>query len=154
LKEDYDGAEPAASSVSALNLLTLAHLVGGDTWAAQIEQVLASVGARTGHAGRATPLMLAALSSYHAGSQQLVIVGDAGAADTDALQHVARRRYRPSMILIPLRPAHRHALSARLPWLRSLEMREGRATAYLCRGFTCEFPVTSAEELERKMDGR
>ena len=26
LKEDYDGAEPAASSVSALNLLTLAHL--------------------------------------------------------------------------------------------------------------------------------
>ena len=26
LKEDYDGAEPAASSVSVLNLLTLAHL--------------------------------------------------------------------------------------------------------------------------------
>ena len=26
LKEDYDGAEPAASSVGVLNLLTLAHL--------------------------------------------------------------------------------------------------------------------------------
>ena len=26
LKEDYDGAEPAATSVSALNLLTLSHL--------------------------------------------------------------------------------------------------------------------------------
>ena len=28
LKEDYDGAEPAASSVAVLNLLTLAHLTG------------------------------------------------------------------------------------------------------------------------------
>ena len=28
LKEDYDGAEPSASSVSVLNLLTLAHLAG------------------------------------------------------------------------------------------------------------------------------
>ena len=30
LKEDYDGAEPAASSVSVLNLLTLSHLVEDD----------------------------------------------------------------------------------------------------------------------------
>ena len=29
LKEDYDGAEPAASSVAVLNLLTLSHLTGG-----------------------------------------------------------------------------------------------------------------------------
>ena len=27
MKEDYDGAEPTASSVSVLNLLTLSHLV-------------------------------------------------------------------------------------------------------------------------------
>src|SRR4029450_2462407 len=30
LKEDYDGAEPSASSVSVLNLLTLAHLLDDD----------------------------------------------------------------------------------------------------------------------------
>ena len=29
LKEDYDGAEPAASSVSVMNLLTLSHLASG-----------------------------------------------------------------------------------------------------------------------------
>ncbi len=28
MKEDYDGAEPAPTSVSAMNLLTLAHLTG------------------------------------------------------------------------------------------------------------------------------
>src|SRR4026208_1878594 len=31
LKEDYDGAEPAASSISALNALKLAHLIGDDS---------------------------------------------------------------------------------------------------------------------------
>ena len=30
LKEDYDGAEPAASSVSALNTLTISHLTGDE----------------------------------------------------------------------------------------------------------------------------
>ena len=28
MKEDYDGAEPSPTSVSAMNLLTLAHLTG------------------------------------------------------------------------------------------------------------------------------
>jgi uncharacterized protein YyaL (SSP411 family) len=27
-------------------------------------------------------------------------------------------------------------------------MRDGRATAYVCRHFTCDAPVTSPEELE------
>ena len=32
LKEDYDGAEPSASSVAALNTLTIAHLTGDTRW--------------------------------------------------------------------------------------------------------------------------
>ena len=38
LKEDYDGAEPAASSVSVLNLLTLSHLTADAAMAAKVEQ--------------------------------------------------------------------------------------------------------------------
>ena len=40
LKEDYDGAEPAASSVSVLNLLVLSHLIQEDRYVAQIERTL------------------------------------------------------------------------------------------------------------------
>ena len=32
LKEDYDGAEPAAASVTVRNLLQLAHLVGDESF--------------------------------------------------------------------------------------------------------------------------
>jgi uncharacterized protein YyaL (SSP411 family) len=40
MKEDYDGAEPTASSVSVLNLLTLSHLVTDTQWDDRIERTL------------------------------------------------------------------------------------------------------------------
>ena len=43
MKEDYDGAEPTASSVSVLNLLTLSHLVDDAAWADRIERTLRAV---------------------------------------------------------------------------------------------------------------
>ena len=53
LKEDYDGAEPSASSVSVLNLLALSHLVSGDEWPARIERTLGRFGAQLGDHARA-----------------------------------------------------------------------------------------------------
>ncbi len=75
LKEDYDGAEPAASSVSVMNLLVLSHLGVGD-FSDQITRTLGAFASRLAQSGRAAPMMLAALSTYHAGTPQLVIAGD------------------------------------------------------------------------------
>ena len=80
LKEDYDGAEPAAGSVSVLNLITLESLVGGGVWISKAERTLARFGPKVGAAGRVVPMMLAGLSSWHATHAQIVIVGPAGGA--------------------------------------------------------------------------
>ena len=45
MKEDYDGAEPAASSISVLNLLTLSHLMPSDDRRQKAERTLARLGA-------------------------------------------------------------------------------------------------------------
>src|SRR4051812_30448647 len=37
MKEDYDGAEPSASSISVLNLLVLSHLVEHDGWRERVD---------------------------------------------------------------------------------------------------------------------
>src|SRR5204862_4656854 len=76
LKEDYDGAEPAASSVSVLNLLVLSHLVGDERWADRIDRTLRLFGTRLETAGRAVPMMAAALSTYVAGVRQIGIIAD------------------------------------------------------------------------------
>src|SRR5262249_42954488 len=75
LKEDYDGAEPSASSVSVHNLLLLAHLTGDEDARAKAERTLGRYGPRAGRAARAIPMMLAALSTWHAGTAQIVAIG-------------------------------------------------------------------------------
>ena len=152
LKEDYDGAEPAASSVSVLNLLVLSHLGLGD-FSDQIERTLGVFASRLGQSGRVAPMMLAALSTYHAGTPQLVIVGHPSSDDTRALRHVVMQHYLPTTIVVPLAVSARTRLSALLPWTASMKEVDGRATAYLCRNFACEAPTTDASELERILNG-
>ena len=151
LKEDYDGAEPAASSVSALNLLTLSHLTGDERMAEKIERTFEWAAPRAAQMGRAIPMMLTALSTYHAGMPQVVLAGDPAADDTRQLARAAHRRYAPTALVIPVAPAHREAIGRLLPWVEAMQPRKGQATAYVCREFACEAPTTSAEELASQL---
>ena len=154
LKEDYDGAEPAASSVSALNLLTIGHLSGGRGAIEKAERTLGRLGPRIGAAARAVPMMLCALSAWHAGMSQVVIAGDPASADTQALRRELARHYLPFGIVIPLRPgAGQDALAAHLPAVAAMAPRDGRAAAYVCREFTCRQPVASADDLATELAG-
>ncbi|MBI4262824.1 MAG: thioredoxin domain-containing protein [Acidobacteria bacterium] len=152
LKEDYDGAEPAASSVAVLNLLTLSHLTDEASLSEKIERTFGMFASRASTEGRTVPMLLAALSAYHAGVPQVAIAGDPAADDTGALVDVVRRRYLPPAVFLPVLPAYQEALARLLPWTAALRMREGRATAYVCRDFACQAPTTSAEELASQLD--
>jgi uncharacterized protein len=158
LKEDYDGAEPSATSVSALNLVTLAHLIGdpstslgaGDM-SGRVAQAFISFGERLTAMGRAVPMMLAALSTYHAGMPQIVIAGPADRDDTRALLDIVRSKFMPGAITVRLDPARQEALAGVLPWTASMGMRDGHATAYVCRDFACQAPVTEPAALAAQL---
>jgi uncharacterized protein YyaL (SSP411 family) len=64
-----------------------------------------------------------------------------------ALCRAAHERYLPSALVVPVAPAHQQELATLLPWIASLPAPNGRAAAYVCRGFTCQAPIQSAEEL-------
>jgi uncharacterized protein YyaL (SSP411 family) len=152
LKEDYDGAEPAASSVSVLNLLTLSHLFPGQGFEDPIERTLGIFSARAAQFGRAVPMMLAALSTYHHGLPQLVLVGDPQQQTARAMLAEVRRRYLPTTIVVPVASSHREALSRVLPWTAAMDAGTSGAAAYLCRDFVCRAPTSSSEELARELD--
>ena len=153
LKEDYDGAEPAATSVSVLNLLVLSHIAEADGVEDRVTRALGSFASRAAQMSRAVPMMLAALSTYHAGVTQIVVAGDPASPEMHALMRALRARYLPHAVVIPVTPAHRARLGAVLPWTTAMEAREGRATAYVCRRFACEAPVTTPGELEARLSG-
>src|SRR4029453_10464096 len=142
LKEDYDGAEPAASSVSVLNLLTFEHLLGPSTEGRQkVERTLGRFGSRIGAAARVVPMMLAGLSAWHAEHSEIVIVGGRGQEDTTALLREIARHYRPFATVLAIDPdKNGRALATLAPWTATMQARDDRATAYVCRAFTCQAP--------------
>jgi uncharacterized protein YyaL (SSP411 family) len=152
MKEDYDGAEPSASSVAALNQLTLAHVTGDGAAANVAERALARPGPSLGRVARAMPFLARALSARHAGLMQIVLVGDPAAPDTRALGDELAATYLPFAIVLPVTPGERQgALAQRLPWIAQMSLRDGRAAAYVCRDFACREPVTGREELRKTL---
>ena len=79
LKEDYDGAEPSATSVTVLNLLTLSHLTNDHGVRSRRSTArLGMFASRIEQGARTVPMMMAALSAYHAGMSQIVIARRSG----------------------------------------------------------------------------
>jgi uncharacterized protein len=152
LKEDYDGAEPAASSIATLNALTLAHLTGDADARAKAERTLARYGPRLGAAARVVPMMMCALSAWHAGHAQVVIAGSPEADTTAALRRELAQHYLPFALVIPLAQGERQeALAAMLPFVAGMGPRDGAAAAYVCRDFTCRQPVTDPAALRAEL---
>ena len=136
MKEDYDGAEPSPTAVSAMNCWTLAHLTGVASYRERAAAALASFGGRLEDQGRAVPFI-----------EQIVIVGRRGAADTQALWRAAHQRYRPFTVMVLADPAEQAALAMHMPWVAEMKMIDNRATAYVCRDFACDAPTTDASVL-------
>jgi len=145
MKEDYDGAEPSASSVAVANLLVLAHLTGDAVWRSRVERTFQGSAARIRSAARSVPMMLAGLSAWHAGIQQIAIIAPAGDSSRETLERVAAARYLPFAVIVPVETGERQAgIAVSAPFVAAMRPLEGRATAYVCRDFACQAPATDA----------
>ncbi len=149
MKDDYDGAEPSASSVSVMNLIVLTHLHDAPLWTERIERTLRLFAQRLEQIGRAVPMMAAALSAYSSGLQQVVVVGEGPQAE--ALLIEAAAAYRPFTIALALGPDGPGPLATVAPFLSAMHTINGEAAAYVCRDFACRAPVTTAEALAAQL---
>ena len=153
LKEDYDGAEPSASSVSVLNLIALAHLVDDGEARQKVERTLGRFGERAGRAARVIPMMLAGLSTWHAGAAQVVILGDG--QDADSLRAQIARHYLPFAVIVPVTPGDsQRTVAAAMPFIATMKQKDGCATAFVCHDFSCREPVTTPEALAAQLRTR
>jgi len=144
-KEIYDGAIPSGNSVAALNLLRLARLTGETRYEELAEgTMLAFSGDVARSPQNHTQLMLAV--DFAAGpSHEVVISGVRGAEDTRAMARALNREFVPNKVVV-LRPTgEADAISKLVPYVADQVSLEGRATAYVCRDFTCREPTTDVE---------
>jgi uncharacterized protein YyaL (SSP411 family) len=156
MKEDYDGAEPTASSVSVHNLLVLSHLVSDPHWTDRIERTLKLFGTRLEQMGRGVPMMAAALSARTAGLQQIVVVEAEEVSDTEErgvgeLEQALALHYLPFAIQLRVTSGQQQALAGSLPFMGAMRPVNGVTAAYVCRDFTCRQPVTTVPALEQEL---
>jgi len=149
MKEDYDGAEPTASSVSVLNLLVLSHLLEEPRWAGRIERTFKYFATRLEQMGRGVPMMASALSAHLSGMRQVVIVGDE--TGDGELSRRTGQQYLPFAVTLNLSRARQQALASKLPFIASMTPVAGAAAAYVCRRFTCHAPTTDVAELVNEL---
>jgi len=148
LKESYDGAEPSANALAALNLQRLGHWLGQPVCIERGRQILQSLSQQLQRSPATGPLALAALRISQAAPRQIVIAGDPAAADTLLLLRKIRRQFRPGTVLVVVDDDfHREFPAAQAGFYGTLKRIAGRATAYVCENCTCQLPVTDPEKL-------
>jgi uncharacterized protein len=151
MKEGTDSAEPSGNSVAALNLLRLSRMLDDTALRGRAHRTLTAF-ARVLEKTTASPQMLVALDFALAAPQQIVIAGTRGAPDTQALVREVHRRLLPHRVLLLADGAEGQGwLAERLPVIRDMRPQDGRATAYVCRQFVCEAPVSDPARLAEEL---
>jgi uncharacterized protein YyaL (SSP411 family) len=148
LKDDYDGAEPAPSSMAAGNLLRLGDWLHQEELKVRARRTLAAFQAQWTQHPQALPAMLTAVERALAPVRHVVLVGTRQAPDLLALIRAldaAPRAHRTVIVLDPT--ADRSWWLSHSPWLSGLPMHPGPSVAYVCDDFACQAPVTSPESL-------
>ncbi|MDX1982461.1 MAG: thioredoxin domain-containing protein [Bryobacteraceae bacterium] len=146
MKDDYDGAEPSANSVAALNLLRLARITGRKDFQEAAEATLRYFAGRMNTAPVSVPQMLVAFM-FHAAKPRQIILAGAGAEE---LLAEARKRFLPNAITLWLdRDETRDRLAQWNPAVAEMRPQAGRAAAYVCENFTCQLPVTTVDEFAK-----
>jgi uncharacterized protein YyaL (SSP411 family) len=155
-RELTDNAVPAGNSLAGELLLRLGFLAGSDEYLRRGRWVLESLGEPLARYPSAFGHALGAAELAVHGATEVAIIGASGEERFDSLVRETAERYLPSLVLAAGPPPSEQS-SAILPLLRDRSLIEGRAAAYVCRGYVCDAPVTEssalAEQLERAATG-
>jgi uncharacterized protein YyaL (SSP411 family) len=144
-KPIFDGSIPSGNALATQLMLRLYHFTGENRYRAAADKVLRSYYDAMASQPFGFAHLLCALDSYVQGAKEIVIVGDPAEAAAKQLIAEVNSIYLPNKVLQIARPGS--SLAEISPLLQGKAQVDGRATAYVCRNFTCSAPVTNRDEL-------
>ena len=100
MKDDNDGAEPAASSIAALNLLRLSQIYDDPKIAERAKKTIDAFATILLQFPSGMPQMLVAVENSLGKPRQIVIAGKKDSAETKALLKEVHRHFLPNTIVI------------------------------------------------------
>jgi uncharacterized protein YyaL (SSP411 family) len=143
-----DNALPSGGAMATTVLLRLAAFTGEGHYRDAAEEALAPMVAVAAQhpTGFAQWLLAYQLASWPI--DEIAIVGDPDDPGTRALLDVATRDFRPNQVVAVSATPDDSAIAL----LHGRSQIDGNATAYVCRGFACQRPVTQPADLAAQLD--
>jgi uncharacterized protein YyaL (SSP411 family) len=153
MKDDNDSAEPAASSIAALNLLRLSQFLDDKELEDRARKTIDAFGPTLSHFASAMPQMLVALDFSSSKPRQIVIAGKKDAPESKALLTEVHRHFLPKTILLLADGAEgQKYLGEKNEAIRAMSIIDGKPAAYVCENFTCKAPVTDPKQLAKLLE--
>jgi len=140
-----DNASPSGRSSLVHALLRACAVTGESRYRERAEQLLGTAQALATRAPRFVSWALAAAEAAAAGAIEIAVVGDEHDPQRAALLRAAVTYAAPGSAVVVGAPDP--AGAATVPLLAHRSLVEGRAAAYVCRGFVCRRPVTETTAL-------
>ncbi len=139
-QDPADNAYPSGQGMTATVLTTMFGLTGDDTYREAAQTLVDRLSGLAERAPRFAGQTLSAAEALYDGPRQVAVVGLSG---DDARHRLVRAAYRlahPGLVL-----AQGDGAEATVPLLQNRGLVDGQATAYVCRHFVCDLPVTAPE---------
>ncbi len=134
VKEDYDGAEPSGNSVAVHALLKLAAITERRDYGEAAEKSLRLFSDRMRQMPQGVARMLLALDFSLEPPRRVVIAGDVNSPAGQDLLRAAHAVYQPRKVVLGVAgPVE--------PFARTLTAKDGKPTAYVCTGTSCQPPT-------------
>ncbi len=143
--DSTDGATPSGASSLTGALLSASALTGSSRYRDAADAALTRAGLLPARAPRAAGHWLSAAEAAQHGPMQIAVVGPAGDAGRRELVSTARWAAPGGAVLLAGEPGSDAAL------LADRGLLGGAAAAYVCRGFVCDRPVSSPDDLRAQL---
>jgi uncharacterized protein YyaL (SSP411 family) len=151
-KDVQDGALPSGNSVAAFNLLRLGRLTGNALLEEKADALLQAFASQADAYPAAHTQLLQALDFMIGPAQEVVIAGDPSEDTAQTMVELIHRNFFPNqVVLLVPEDETRARLCALAPFVQDMSPMEGKTTAYVCRGYACQAPLTDPKEMEKAL---
>jgi hypothetical protein len=145
-KDSHDGALPSGNAVAVLDLLRLARMTAD----AKLEEIASKAFGAFAPRARAAPAahlhLLSALDFALGPTSEVVIVGHPHSPDTEEMKKALWSRFLPEIVVLFKEAGEEDPQIAKIAEFTSdLTAVDGKATAYVCRGYVCQLPTTDPD---------
>jgi uncharacterized protein YyaL (SSP411 family) len=148
-KDYQDNATPSENSLAAHGLLRLSALTGETRYDDAARRWLRALAPVLADHPTAFAYLLGAFDRAVYPSIEVAVVGDPSDPASTALVREIAARVVPGCVLLSAAPSVGTELS---PLLQHRGQVDGRPTAYVCRNYACDLPVTEPAALREQLD--